>query len=275
MSNLETLLEGPLRSELIFQQQRKALGAFRKQLQETTRQHRQNLDKRIYQDALLSKHKVFSDSTQHTDHARFFSLLLSGKKSIDWKSLCSVFLKTFTFSRNEFMRSSTFKSPLTQDIVSSNKPSENFSSSSPAKISSEHPTHCSVKAPTESQHCVRMDSPKTTQMRREEEDEAECQRKFCALPVPSHVTQPLFEQMMELREMDRKQGHRERKEFLLSIQKPFSFQEREKEKREKLVTLLKQVSLDHERDASPDKEGKDSPHPKVKGRHPRVVPSEF
>lgn len=91
-------------------------------------------------------------------------------------------------------------------------------------------------------------------MKREEEDEAECQRKFCALPVPRHVTQPLFEQLMELREMDRKQGHEERKEFLLSIQKPFSFQEREREKREKLVALLKHVSLEPEGDASPAEE---------------------
>lgn len=170
--------------------------------------------------------------------------------------LCS--LRLSLFSSNEVMRSSTFKPSLTRDIDSSHKlPELSFSSSFPAKTSSEHQKRCAVKALTESQHCVRIDSPKTTQMKREEEDEAECQRKFCALPVPSHVTQPLFEQMMELKEMDRKQGHEERKEFLLSIQKPFSFQEREKEKREKLVVLLKQVSLDHESDMSPHKEVKE------------------
>lgn len=172
--------------------------------------------------------------------------------------LCS--LRLSLFSRNEVMRSSTFKPSLTWDIDSSHKLPESFSSSFPAKTSSEHQKRCAVKASTESQHCVRIDSPKTTQMKREEEDEAECQRKFCALPVPSHVTQPLFEQMMELREMDRKQGHEERKEFLLSIQKPFSFHEREKEKREKLVALLRQVSLDHESDMSPARE----PHKEVK-----------
>lgn len=133
---------------------------------------------------------------------------------------------------------------------SSHKLSKSFSLSFPTRMS-DHQKQCSVIASTESQHCSRIDSAKTTQMKREEEDEAECQRKFCALPVPSHVTQPLFEQMMELREMDRKQGHEERKEFLLSIQKPFSFQEREREKREKLVTLLKQVSLEPESDTSP------------------------
>lgn len=166
------------------------------------------------------------------------------------------FFKILHFSpRNEVMKSSIFKPSQTRDIDSSHKLPESFNSSSPAKTK-----RCLVKASTESQHCVRIDSPKTTQMKREEEDEAECRRKFCALPVPRHVTQPLFEQMMELREMDRKQGHEERKEFLLSIQKPFSFQEREKEKREKLVALLKQVSLDHENDMSPARE----PHKEVK-----------
>lgn len=76
MSNLETLLECELRSQLIFQQQLKSLSAYRKQLQETKRQHVNNLEKRIHQDALLSK-KVFSDTTQHTDYARyvFFKLI--------------------------------------------------------------------------------------------------------------------------------------------------------------------------------------------------------
>lgn len=148
------------------------------------------------------------------------------------------------------MKSSTFKPSLIHDFDSSHKLSESFSSSLPTKMSG-HQRQCSVKASTESQHCSRIGSAKMTQIKREEEDEAECQRKFCALPVPSHVTQLLFEQMMELREMDRKQGHEERKEFLLSIQKPFSFQEREKEKRERLVALLKQVSLEPESDASP------------------------
>lgn len=76
----------------------------------------------------------------------------------------------------------------------------------------------------------------------EEEAEAECQKKFCAVPVPSHVSQPLYQDVMDLREKERKHCHEQRKNFLLSIQKPFSFQEREKEKREKLITTLNQIS---------------------------------
>ncbi|KAM4625886.1 protein FAM161B [Polymixia lowei] len=77
---------------------------------------------------------------------------------------------------------------------------------------------------------------------KEEEAEAECQRKFHAVPVPNHVSLPLYHEMMQLREKERKQGHDQRKNFLLSTQKPFSFLERDKEKREKLLEMLSQAA---------------------------------
>uniref|UniRef100_A0A096LUN7 FAM161 centrosomal protein B n=1 Tax=Poecilia formosa TaxID=48698 RepID=A0A096LUN7_POEFO len=72
---------------------------------------------------------------------------------------------------------------------------------------------------------------KTTLQKKEEEEEAECKKKFGAVPVPGHVIQPIYQEMMEVRENERKQGHEQRKEFLLSIQKPFSFEERDKNKK--------------------------------------------
>lgn len=110
-------------------------------------------------------------------------------------------------------------------------------------------------------------------MNKEEEAKAECLKKFCALPVPSHVAQPLYQEMMELREKERKQGHEQRRDFLLSIQKPFSFQEREKEKREKLITMLNQVSPDQNNKAAtvrkpPHKDLKDSSDSELKGGSP-------
>lgn len=107
----------------------------------------------------------------------------------------------------------------------------------PARLSSNW-KHSSVRT----QLCERHASSKTTQLIKEEQAEAECQKKFCAVPVPSHVTQPIYQKMMELRERERKQGHEQRKQFLLSIQKPFSFQERETRKTEKLKATLNQVS---------------------------------
>lgn len=104
--------------------------------------------------------------------------------------------------------------------------------------------------PTRTQHCEKLPLSKTTQMSKEEEDEAECKKKFCALPVPCHVIQPLYQEMTELREKKRMEAHEQRRDFLLSIQKPFDFQEREKEKKEKLIAMFKQVSYDQKNKAA-------------------------
>lgn len=152
--------------------------------------------------------------------------------------------------------------------------SERLNSTSPTLLSPTNRMHCSVRtstlSPTRTQQCEQLASPKTTQMSKEEEDEDECQKKFCALPVPTHVIQPLYQEMMEMRDKKRKQGHEQRRDFLLSIQKPFSFQEREEEKREKLIAMVNQVSHDQVNKAAPakkppHKEVKDSSDPELKG----------
>lgn len=104
-------------------------------------------------------------------------------------------------------------------------------------------------------------------MRKEEEDEAECQKKFRALPVPKHVKQPLYQKLVE-REKERKQEHEQR--MSASAQKPFRFQEREKEKREKMLAGLNQVSHDDKTKAAtvkkpPHKEVKHSSASELKG----------
>ncbi|XP_077412377.1 protein FAM161B [Vanacampus margaritifer] len=102
--------------------------------------------------------------------------------------------------------------------------------------------HHDTLPPAWTQQCEREASCKTTQQRKEEAAEAECKKKFSALPVPVQVRLPLYGEMMERRDKERKQGLEQRKTFLLSVQKPFSFQEREKKKQEKLVELSNQVS---------------------------------
>lgn len=97
----------------------------------------------------------------------------------------------------------------------------------------------------------------------------ECQKQFWAHPVPSHVHQALYQKMMEQREKERKHDIEQRKQFLLSIQKPFKFQEREKDKRVDLLSL-NQDSQDHVKKTvnvkkSFLKEGGDSPVSKLKG----------
>ncbi|XP_029916249.1 protein FAM161A [Myripristis murdjan] len=79
------------------------------------------------------------------------------------------------------------------------------------------------------------------ELRRQLEELTECQRKFRASPVPAHVHLPLYEELQE-RDEERRRTLREREEqHLRTIQKPFSFLERERLKKEKKEEELRQV----------------------------------
>lgn len=71
MSKLETFLKDGLRSELMLQQQLKALReAFRQQLQETETRQREELERRIHQNALLSTEQESGDKNEMNNQAR-------------------------------------------------------------------------------------------------------------------------------------------------------------------------------------------------------------
>ncbi|XP_041668534.1 protein FAM161B isoform X2 [Cheilinus undulatus] len=143
------------------------------------------------------------------------------------------------------MRRST---PQHQETVHHPRRPEKPNSTSPASVTLTNWQNVSIRTAT----------PTPTHVRKEREAAAECQKKFSALPVPIHVTQPLYQEMIELREKERKQGHEQRRDFLLSIQKPFSFQEREKEKSEQLIAVLNQVSQDQRKSLNKAKDLSDS-----------------
>ncbi|KAG7510469.1 hypothetical protein JOB18_022247 [Solea senegalensis] len=219
MSKMNALLEDGFTSEMMLQQHLNGLKeALVQQLQETEKKHTQELEKKLYQNALLS-----------TDE----QLEYSDKKQVN----CN-----------------TKHVGTRRDIPSSALTSHKDTAHQHRPNSSTKWKHYFMKAstltPTKAQRCVRAASLKTTQMSMEEEAVAECQKKFCALPVPSHVNQSLFKEMMELRKKKRELGHEERKNLLLSMQKPFSFQresernetEREMEKLEMLIATLNQDS---------------------------------
>ncbi|XP_023147881.1 protein FAM161B [Amphiprion ocellaris] len=240
MPKLETLVEDRLRSEQMLQLHLKALRkTLRQQLQETHRRQTEELEKRIHLDALLSTDVDRESDVQKTHN--------HPTKHVEMRRSAS------TFANKE-----TSHSP---------KQPERPNTSSPAWVSSTNRKHCSVRT----QECERLVLSKTTQLTKEEEAEAECQQKFCALPVPSHVVQPIYQEMMEQRERERKQSHEQRRQFLLSIQKPFRFQEREKEKREKLVAMLNQDSHDQKNSVTPvkklpHKDEKDLPDSELQGQ---------
>ncbi|XP_063173071.1 protein FAM161A [Candoia aspera] len=69
-------------------------------------------------------------------------------------------------------------------------------------------------------------------LKKQLEEEAECQKKFRANPVPAYVLVPLYHEIMQENEERRKSLRERRREFLLATQKPFQFIEREAQKKE-------------------------------------------
>ncbi|XP_028577756.2 protein FAM161A isoform X2 [Podarcis muralis] len=86
-------------------------------------------------------------------------------------------------------------------------------------------------------------------LKKELEEEAECQKKFRAHPVPAYVFFPLYHDIMQQNEERRKSLRERRQEILLATQKPFQFIEREAQKKEMKKMQLKYVS-------SPEKKAK-------------------
>ncbi|NWX81613.1 F161B protein, partial [Nothoprocta ornata] len=68
--------------------------------------------------------------------------------------------------------------------------------------------------------------------KRPSQDEAECQKRFRAQPVPAHVFLPLYHEIMAQNEIRRQIATQKRKELLLSSLRPFSFLEKEERKKE-------------------------------------------
>ncbi|KAM9856564.1 protein FAM161A [Aulostomus maculatus] len=68
------------------------------------------------------------------------------------------------------------------------------------------------------------------ELRRQLEQLTECQMKFRASPVPAHVHLPLYEELQERKDQRRRNIGEER--HLRTVQKPFSFLERERLKKE-------------------------------------------
>ncbi|XP_007434743.1 protein FAM161B [Python bivittatus] len=81
--------------------------------------------------------------------------------------------------------------------------------------------------------------------KRQMQEDAECQKQFRAQPVPAHIYLPLYQEIMEKNEIRRQVETQKRRELLLSMQKPFSFQEKEEKRKEairqKVLNILTPV----------------------------------
>lgn len=68
---------------------------------------------------------------------------------------------------------------------------------------------------------------------KEEVDWAECQKQFRVSPVPDHIFKIVYDDVVKEQERVRQEGRQQRKDFLLSIQKPFRFHQREESRRDR------------------------------------------
>ncbi|XP_010005455.1 PREDICTED: protein FAM161A [Chaetura pelagica] len=80
-------------------------------------------------------------------------------------------------------------------------------------------------------------------LKKQLEEEAECQKKFRANPVPAAVFLPLYHEIMQ-RDEERRRSVKERSKLkLLASQKPFKFTEREKQRSEIRKMQLRDLSI--------------------------------
>lgn len=105
-----------------------------------------------------------------------------------------------------------------------------------SKVILQNFTPSGIKAPRTSQGTVterqRKPLPRDSQKAKEEADLVECQKQFCVAPVPEHISKPLYDNLIHEQERLRKEGREQRRDFLLTMQKPFRFHKREEKKKE-------------------------------------------
>ncbi|XP_078260878.1 protein FAM161A isoform X2 [Rhinoraja longicauda] len=103
------------------------------------------------------------------------------------------------------------------------------------KITIPEPFQMTLREDEKKQQKIRSRSEmeiKNYTLRKQLEEEAECQKLFRANPAPAHTYIPLMEEIMERNEERRTFIKARSKETLLAIQKPFAFLEREEKKKE-------------------------------------------
>lgn len=65
------------------------------------------------------------------------------------------------------------------------------------------------------------------------QEECECKKSFKASPVPAHVYMPLYDEIVKKKDRQRSLSQKNRKEYLESLQQPFSFVVKNNEKNER------------------------------------------
>ncbi|XP_078505599.1 protein FAM161A isoform X2 [Lissotriton helveticus] len=109
------------------------------------------------------------------------------------------------------------------------------------KITVPEPFAMTLREAKKKQHCIKTKSEvemENSLLKKYLEEEAECQKKFKANPVPASVFLPLYREIMERNEERRKFVKDRRRDLLLASQQPFQFIEREERKKEMVKEQL-------------------------------------
>ncbi|XP_067901904.1 protein FAM161A [Heterodontus francisci] len=114
------------------------------------------------------------------------------------------------------------------------------------KITIPHPFQMTLREAEKTKHKIKSRSENEIEnhkLRKQLEEETECQKKFRANPVPAHTYIPLLEEIMERNEERRRFVKMRNKEILLAMQKPFGFLKREEKKKEIRKMQIKDLDI--------------------------------
>ncbi|XP_038133931.1 protein FAM161A [Cyprinodon tularosa] len=128
------------------------------------------------------------------------------------------------------------------------------------KVTLPKPFHMTLREAEKQKHGIKTRSEvelENAELRRQLEEVTECQRQFRASPVPAHVHLPVYEELQWRNEERRKAMQEREAQHLRALQKPFSFLERERLKREQ-----KQLHQQQQSDQEKVKPFKAKPVPK-------------
>ncbi|XP_060788795.1 protein FAM161B [Neoarius graeffei] len=206
--NLQSFLEDREKSDILLELHLEALKAsHQQQLEQIKLQHQAGLESRTLQNSLLS---INSDAPLKANRPQGTLSRDEGNS----KSRGSIYLP---------QRSSS--TPDLSSKMSQHRPLHSSGTLRPTMIHSQEPwrkTHICAK------------EPKQVTTDKEAHDWAECQKQFRVSPVPEHIFKLLYDDIVQEQERVRQEGRQQRKEFLLSIQKPFRFHQREEKRRDRL-----------------------------------------
>ncbi|XP_030643253.1 protein FAM161B [Chanos chanos] len=216
--NLEDFLKGVEGSQKFFEISLESLKAtHRQQLQETGLQHHRNLEKRLLQNSLLSTVDRRTDTKEIDGH--------------HWENIISK--KKEDLVRYNGPRRSSSVPDVASEVREQSQSRRSKTSASNTVGSVFFGMTMQETQSRSNFFCTRESKPSSSSFVREQTDMEECQKQFRAAPVPEHVSKALYENITKEQERKRKEGHEQRRNFLLSIQKPFTFMQREEKSKER------------------------------------------